>query len=164
MAFIDNDNKDATDASFYNVTAAVGFGCPNMVEDVKVIQFFLQRIFTLPGCVRHKPPGTMTVDGKVGPITRTWITKGQMVARLSHANVLVDGKVDKAGNPGNASNETTSISHTMYTIRAFNNALRHGDKAVFKTLTTNPVVPPDVRMIFQQIHAQGPAFNYGIEN
>src|SRR5215475_13867482 len=112
MAFIDNDNFDATDASFYNVTAAVGYGCPNIEEDVKVIQFFLQRIFTLPSCVPHKPPGTITVDGKVGPITRAWILKGQTVAKLSHAKVLVDGIVNKAGNPGNPSNETTSISHT----------------------------------------------------
>jgi len=164
MAFIDTDNQDAADASFYNVTAAVGYGCPNMVEDVKVIQFFLQRVFTLPSVARYKPLGTMTVDGKVGPITRAWIVKAQQVARISHANVLVDGIIDKAGNAANPSNATSSKSHTMYTIRAINNALRHGDKAVFKTLTTNPVVPPDVRMIFIQIHAQGPAFNYGIES
>src|SRR5690349_1572775 len=117
MAFIDNDIQDAESASFYNLTAAVGYGCPNLIEDVKVIQFFLQRIFAMPSCAPHKPPGKMSIDGKVGPVTRTWIKKAQVVARMSHANVLIDGIVDKAGNAANPSNSRSSISHTYYTIR-----------------------------------------------
>jgi hypothetical protein len=42
-----------------------------------------------------------------------------------------------------------------------NNVLRKRDTAVYKTLSTNPAVPPDVRMIFMQIQAEGPPMTYG---
>lgn len=162
MAFIDLDSNDpAGTPSFYNVNTAVGYGCPNMGEDVKVVQFFLQRLFSLPQFVKEKPWGTMTVDGKVGPVTRAWITKGQLICRRDGVNVLIDGIVDKAGNSENASNRESSISHTDYFIRMLNNVLRKSDTAVYKTLDTNPVVPPDLRMAFAQMNAVGPPMNFG---
>jgi hypothetical protein len=158
MAFIDLDSDDPVgNASFYNVTAAVGYGCKNLVEDVKVVQFFLKRLFSLEDLKERKPWGEMTVDGKVGPITRAWIIKVQTLSK----NVLIDGVVDKAGNEQNPSNWESSISHTKYVIRMINNHLRKRDTAVYKTLPTNPEVPSDVRVIFQQIHAAGPPMNYG---
>ena len=164
MAFIDTIVGHPEWPSFYNVNSAVGFGCPNLEEDVKVIQFFLQRFFTVPSLSPYKPSGTLAVDGKVGPVTRAWIIKAQKTARLGQQNVLVDGIIDKAGHAGvtnNGKDELSSISHTPYTIHKINAILRHADTAVYKTLSTNPVVPPDVRMIFMQINAQGPAMNYG---
>lgn len=167
MAFIDTANGHPDWPTYYNVTSAVGYGCPNLVEDVKVVQFFLQRFFSLPSFVRSKPSGAMSVDGKAGPITRAWIKKCQIVCRQSHQNILVDGIINKAGNGTPAKNDTdqanelSTISHTAYTIHKLNAVLRHGDTAVYKTLGTNPIVPPDVRMIFVQIHAQGPPMNYG---
>ncbi len=161
MAFIDTDSEHPDVPTFYNLNSAVGYGCPNIEEDVKVVQFFLQRFFTLRYFVGEKPSGTMSADGKVGPTTRTWIRKFQLLCRKSKQNVLVDGIIDKAGNNKNANNLTSSISRTEYAIRALNAVLRHEDNAVYKTLTTNPVVPPDVRMIFLQISSQGPAMNYG---
>ena len=161
MAFVDTDSEHPDVPTFYNINSAVGFGCPNIEEDVKVVQFFLQRFFTLRPFAGEKPAGSMSVDGKVGPITRTWIHKFQAVCRRSKQNVLVDGIIDKAGNPENPNNLTSSISRTENTIRALNAVLRHEDKEVYKTLTTNPVVPPDVRMIFLQIASQGPPMNYG---
>jgi hypothetical protein len=158
MAFIDLDSDDpAGNASFYNVNAAVGYGCTNMTEDVKVVQFFLKRCFEATELKAKKPWGEMVVDGKVGPITRAWILKTQMI---SH-NVLIDGVVDKAGNENNPSNWKTSISHTIYVIRYLNNQLRKHDTAVYKTLTTNPEVSSDMRLIFQQIQAEGPPMNFG---
>ena len=74
---------------------------------------------------------------------------------------MIDGIVDKAGNAENASNREGSISHTDYHIRMLNNVLRKADTAVYKTLATNPVVPPDVRLIFQAINASGPPMNFG---
>src|SRR5436305_10227166 len=130
-----------------------------MVEDVKVVQFFLQRLFSVPQFSNQKPWGTMTVDGKVGPVTRAWIIRSQMVCRNDGANVAVDGVVDKAGN--SVSNRESSISHTDYHIRMLNNVLRKADSQDYKTLATNPVVPTDVRMIFMQINAQGPPMNFG---
>jgi hypothetical protein len=158
MAFIDLDSEDpAGNASFYNVFAAVGYGCTHMEEDVKVVQFFLKRLYGIENMKMNKPWGEMTIDGKVGPITRAWIMRTQMISQ----NVLVDGIVDKAGNGTNPSNWETSISHTKYVIRMLNNHLRKHDTAVYKTLATNPVVPPDMRLIFQQIQAQGPPMTFG---
>lgn len=157
MAFIDLDSDDPIgNASFYNVNSAVGYGCKNLLEDVKVVQFFLKRVYTTETMKQHKPWGEMSVDGIVGPITRAWIIRTQTLAN----NVLVDGIVDKAGNESNPSNWESSISHTRYVIRLLNNQLRKHDTEVYKTLTTNPVVPGDVRVIFQQIHAAGPPMNY----
>lgn len=162
MAYIEYDSDDPVNhASFYNLTQAVGYGCPNMTEDVKVVQYFLQRMYTLPGLKEKKPWGTMTVDGKVGPITRAWIIRTQMIGRNEGTNLLIDGIVDKAGNETNPSNWESSISHTNYLIRLINNTLRRKDTAHYKTLPTNPEVPGDVRVIFQQIHAAGPPMNYG---
>lgn len=157
MAFIDYDSDDPVgNASFYNVTSAVGYGCPNMLEDVKVVQFFLKRVYSLEDFKDLKPWGEMSVDGKVGPITRAWIMKAQR-----DSNSLVDGIVNKAGNANNPSNWEASISHTHYVIRMINNTLRKRDTAVYKTLQTNPEVPADMRAIFLQIHASGPPMNYG---
>jgi len=161
MAFIDQDSIDPSGPTFYNVFSAVGYGCPNMDEDVKVVQFFLKRLFSLPDFENRKPWGTMTVDGKVGPITRAWIIKSQMVCKEDGVNMLIDGIVDKAGNTDTDNNRVGSISKTDYIIRMLNNALRKKDSAVYKTLSTNPVVQPDVRLIFMQINAAGPAMNFG---
>ena len=55
----------------------------------------------------------------------------------------------------------STISHTDYAIRMLNNALRKRDTAVYKSLSTNPEVPEDVREIFKQINAAGPPMNFG---
>ena len=161
MAFIDQDSENPSGPTFYNLLSAVGYGCPNVEEDVKVVQFFLQRLFSLPDFEKRKPWGAMTADGKVGPITRAWIIKSQMVCREDGNNVLIDGIVDKAGNTDFTNNRVGSISKTDYLIRMLNNALRKKDLVVYKTLSTNPIVPPDVRLIFMQINAAGPAMNFG---
>ena len=159
MSFIDVDSEDPTGPTFYNLLSAVGLGCPNAIEDVKVVQFFLQRMFSLPQFKLQKPWGTMVVDGKFGPVTRAWILRSQMLCKQGGNNVLVDGVVDKAGN--DESNRVSSISHTDYHIRMLNNVLRKADTQIYKSLATNPIVPQDVRQIFQQINAQGPPMNFG---
>ena len=162
MAFIDKDSVNTeTSPTFYNLTEAVGLGCKNTEEDVKVVQFFLSRVYSTEMFKDKKPKGKMTVDGKVGPITRNWITKFQLDMRERGNAVYADGIVDKAGNENNPDNFISSISQTYYSVKLMNNVLRKIDTPVYKTLTTNPVVPPDVRMIFMQINAQGPAMNYG---
>lgn len=161
MAFIDLDSEDPTGPSFYNINSAVGYGCPNTEEDVKVVQFFMQRFFAIPQFADRKPWGTMTADGKVGPITRAWIIRTQMVCKQDGADVVIDGVVDKAQNAQDNSNRVSSISQTDYLIRMVNNVLRKMDTPVYKTLATNPIVPTDVRLIFMQINAAGPAMQFG---
>ena len=70
MAFIDVDTEGTKTLTFYNVSNAVGYGCLNLEEDVKVVQFFLQRIYSRPKYQELKPWREMSVDGKAGPITR----------------------------------------------------------------------------------------------
>jgi len=160
MAFIDQDSDDPVEhASFYNVFEAVGLGCPNYTEDVKVVQFFLKRVYTTEEFKPAKPFGEMITDGLCGPTTRRWITKFQFDMQKRGRKCLGDGIVNRAGNA--QSNWEASISHTNYTIRHLNNMLRKHDTAVYKTLTTNQEVPPDLRVIFLQIHAEGPPMNYG---
>lgn len=161
MAFIDDDHDDPVNfSSFYNLTGPVGFGCINLIEDVKVVQFFLTRMYSLG--LREKPQGNLVVDGKVGPVTRNWIVKFQVDLRKSNSNVLIDGIIDKAGNENNASNWDTSISKTNYTIRLLNSNLLKFDTEVYKTLESHPVVPPDMRIIFGQIKAAGPPMHYSV--
>ncbi|HKX85001.1 MAG TPA: hypothetical protein VJL58_12335 [Pyrinomonadaceae bacterium] len=161
MAFIDLDSEDPQgNASFYNLTASVGYGGKNFEEDVKVVQFFLNRVYTTERFKDKKPWGNMVADGKCGPITRAWITKFQQDVRSYGSDCMVDGLVDKAGNESNPDNWTGSISNTHYTIRFINNVLRKQDTYVYKTLTTNPVVPDDMRALFTVIQAAGPAMNY----
>ena len=157
MAFIDLDSENPQgNPSFYNVNSGVGYGQKNMEEDVKVVQFFLKRLYSVPSMQDKKPFGEMSIDGKVGPITRNWIVKTQLIIQQKGTAVLVDGVIDKAANPVNGDNLKSSISHTNYTIRLINNFLRRNDSAVYKTLPSNSEVPQDVRAIFQQIHAAGP--------
>jgi hypothetical protein len=162
MAYLDVDSgdDDTENAVFYNLTAAVGYGQKNFTEDVKVVQFFLNRFYSVPKMQSQKPNGDMTVDGKVGPITRNWIVKTQLIAQSKGNQILVDGIVDPAGN-AMGGKWRGGISGTLYTIRLINMFLRTNDSVVYQTLTTNPVVPGDVRLIFQQIQASGPPVSPG---
>jgi len=157
MAYIDIDSVNPSGPTFYNLFDAVGYGCKNMVEDVKVVQFFVQRYVIALNL--KKPWGEMTVDGKCGPVTRAWIIQAQLNIQRSGMGCLVDGTVDKAANLAN--NRQGSISRINYTIRILNNALRHADREVYMNLTTHPLVPSDLKLIFLQIHAEGPPMNFG---
>ncbi len=156
MAFIDEDSEDSVEyADFYNVSYAVGMGCRNWDEDVMMVQFFLQKIYEHEDMKKKTPKGTMTVDGKCGPITRNWILKFQLDVRIIEGyNALPDGIVDKAGNA--KSNEITSISNTQYIIRAMNNFLRTKQKPLYRTLPVNAEVPPPLRLAFLQMNAEKP--------
>jgi len=155
MAFIDEDSADSVAyADFYNVSYAVGMGCPNWDEDVMMVQFFLQKIYEHEDMKKHTPQGSMTIDGKCGPITRNWILKFQLDVRTQGYDALPDGIVNKAGNA--KSNEYTSISNTQYIIRAMNNFLRIKRKPLYSTLPVNGEVPPPLRLAFLQMNAEKP--------
>lgn len=157
MAFIDEDSEDPTgNARFYNVTRAVGYGCPNDREDAMMVQFFLKRIYQTKEMKPMTPQGAMTVDGKIGPVTRNWILKFQLDMRNGGYACYADGVINKAGNPENADNYVSSLSRTKYTIRLLNNGLRKLDSKVYETLPTNPEVPAELRAAFSQMNTATP--------
>jgi hypothetical protein len=162
MAFIDIDTKEGLGvATFYNVNDSVGAGGRNTNEDVKVVQFFLKRAFDTQLLIETKKSEAMVwknlvPDGKCGPITNSWIRMFQMEARSrGRINILIDGLVNKASNTED--NRIGSFSHTDYSIRVLNSFLRQEDKEVYENLTTHPLVPGDIKLIFLQIQAEGPA-------
>jgi hypothetical protein len=158
MAFIDKTQDGNKILTFYNVSQPVGTDCPNRAEDVKIVQFFLQRLYSKPKYQKFKPWGEMRVDGKFGPITRAWITKFQLDCRRLGVKMMVDGVVNKAGNP--EGNYKSFTSQTRYMIRVLNNMMFTNDQRVYKTLTTNPKVPADLKPVFLQIQAEGPTMVY----
>lgn len=156
MAFIDIDLEDPVDSHpFYNVTFAVGKGCPNYKEDVLLVQFFLQRIYKNNMMKAQTPKGAMKVDGKCGPITSNWILKFQIDMMNGGLECYPDGIVNKAGN--NKSNWISSISKTKYTIRLLNNGLRKLEPELYKSLAVHPEVPPELRSMFAQMQSQSAA-------
>ena len=101
----------------YNVTMAVGKNCPNRRDDVKLVQFFLKRIYGNPANEARRPPAQLKpleIDGFCGPTTMGWITFYQFdVARDGRA-ITTDDRIDRARSA------VSSISRTGYTINWLN--------------------------------------------
>jgi hypothetical protein len=162
MAYIDRSRDGTKSLTFYNLHRAVGTGCPNLEQDVKVVQFFLLRIYSKPRYQKSKPWGEMVIDGKCGPITRAWIIKFQLDCRSHGINAMVDGIVENAGNL--EGNYKSSISQTWYAIRILNNMMAVNDQAVYESLTTHPEVPTDMKLVFLEIQARGRRMVYEHNN
>lgn len=122
MGFIDS-SPEADTKIFYNVVHAVGKNCPNMSDDVKLVQYLLKIYYeqASPDC---RPNGTMTVDGVCGPITRNWILKFQFDCSADYpGEVLVDGRIDRIRNQSLYG----SISKTIYTLSFLNSSAANYD-------------------------------------
>ncbi|MGH3146614.1 MAG: hypothetical protein ACRDTR_12515, partial [Rubrobacter sp.] len=80
MPYIDSLSEHPDLPMFYNVTYAVGSAGYNVIEDVELVQFFLQQIYRNPAKagLPPSPKGAMKVDGSCGPVTRNWIVKYQL--------------------------------------------------------------------------------------
>lgn len=119
MGFLDTSN-DPKLPVFYNVVHGVGKGCPNMRDDVKLVQYLLISFYDKAlgtSTVYTKPKGDMKVDGVCGPVTLNWILKFQLDVNTRHpGTVAADNRVDRALNK----NLTGSISGTVYTIAVLN--------------------------------------------
>jgi hypothetical protein len=131
MAFVapfpKGGNPDESPAVFYNVSMAVGPGCPNMREDVMLVQFLLALLYADPTLTRPSPD-KLKVDGVFGPITEKWILGYQRDAVRHGLAVKVDGRVDRAlGLEG-------SISHTIYTILSLTASVYRRQPFLFKAL------------------------------
>jgi hypothetical protein len=115
MGFIDTSNV-AQPSVFYNVVHAVGKNCPNIRDDVKLVQYLLKILYDKfpPNC---RPNGNMTFDGLCGPVTRNWIIKFQMDFNADNPGMItIDGRVDRIRNK----DFVGSISKTQYTLAVLN--------------------------------------------
>ena len=137
MPFLDAiDGNDVNADVFWNVSEAVGNGCPNIVEDVMLVQFFLKR-------AAEKFPlnkETITVNGVCDSVTIRAIYKFQSTYGSS-----VDGIIDRAktGTPW------SSKTKKEYTIILLNNCLRYCDGAWFHNLIRDPSnQPPRLRPLY----------------
>ena len=100
---------------FYNVVHAVGQNCPNMSDDVKLVQYFLKSLYTkLP---QSKPGGEIQVTGACDSVTMNWILRFQTQAAHDYpGKILVDNRIDRI----RQKDFIGSMSHTVYTLAALN--------------------------------------------
>ena len=122
MGFIDS-SPEAEPSVFYNVVHAVGKNCPNMSDDVKLVQYLL-KIYYEAVSIDFRPVGNMTVDGVCGPVTRNWILKFQIDCNHEYpGEILVDERVDRIRNQSLHG----SISKTIYTLSFLNSSAANYD-------------------------------------
>jgi hypothetical protein len=103
--------------SVNNTTAGGWSSCPNLPDDVKLVQYLLKAFYDFqPPHVR--PQGEMKIDGLCGPVTNRWILQFQRDCNLAGGEqvLLVDNRVDKVLNKNLVSN----ISKKMYTLAMLN--------------------------------------------
>ncbi len=138
MGFIDTAPGTKTPV-FYNVVHAVGKNCPNIRDDVKLVQYLLKILYEkLPA---DKPNGEMSVDGFCGPITLNWILKFQLdVSATFPGDIAVDNRVDRIRNK----NFVGSITKTKYTLAWLNaNAKKYNPEGWAATYYIVPLQNPE---------------------
>lgn len=144
MGFIDTSTSEYLEV-FYNLVHAVGRGCPNMRDDVKLIQYLLISFYEVGVQYGYKkPPGELTITGECGPTTINWITDLQYSLRKRSKSVALDGRIDRIRNK----TFVGSISKTRYTLAWLNYGVRKYNPDAFVATPTlipleNPMnVPP----------------------
>ncbi len=118
MGFIDTSTWKYLPV-FYNVVHAVGRQCPNMCDDVKLIQYLLIAFYDKAPAQTSivKPPGELTVTGVCGLTTMNWILDFQRDVRRSNEGYrTLDGRIDRVRNKAGIG----SISHARYTLATLN--------------------------------------------
>lgn len=115
---------------FYNVEQAVGNNSPNATNDVRLVQYLLAGYYG---------PGSLEVDGWIGPITIGWIKRFQQEVSRKGNNVLGDGRVDRAFG------YTSSVSKTVYTIILLNAFCKAKNPAAYNRLPASVPISPNPR-------------------
>ncbi len=133
MGFLDNSNDPGLPV-FYNVVHAVGKQCPNVRNDVKLVQYLLIAFYDkalASSSVYTRPNGTMSVDGVCGPVTNNWILKFQLDVNKRHpGTVAADNRADRVRDK----NLQGSITGTVYTLAVLNKFVRAINPAAFVML------------------------------
>jgi hypothetical protein len=104
----------------YSVDKAVGAGCPNLRDDVALVQFFVRAV--LEGGKEYQlPPGwPLLADGICGPQTISYIKAWQAQESKLDADPWFNGVQDGQVSPMLSRDFTGSKSHARYAIYAFN--------------------------------------------
>ncbi len=128
MGFIDTSTEEILPV-FYNVVHAVGRQCPNLRDDVKLIQYLLLAFYDkgAPAKGWKRPPGELTVTGFCGPTTMNWILDFQMNVRKIKGKVAIDGRIDRVRNK----NLIGSITGTYYTLAFLNKGVAAHNREAF---------------------------------
>ncbi|MEO8128257.1 MAG: hypothetical protein ABJF23_14005 [Bryobacteraceae bacterium] len=130
----------------YTIDQAVGSGCPNMRDDVLLVQFFLKVISGGPEKALFTPAGRGPIgtDGIWGPTSQAYLDKFIEVnsGQNPGSPLTKDGRVD----PVVGGKIKGSISGHIYTILALNTSFK-GVRGVAALLdiTTDPLFPKDLR-------------------
>lgn len=115
MGFIDTLENKKFLPVFYNVVHAVGKQCPNMRDDVKLVQYLLIAFYDKGAAERgwKKPPGELTITGFCGPTTMNWILDFQRSCYKDFGgDVSLDSRIDRVRN----GKTKGSITGTTYTL------------------------------------------------
>lgn len=147
MGFIDTSPETGLPI-FFNVVHAVGKQCPNIRDDVKLVQYLLIVVFEH---LRGAKPSGLAVNGICGATTINWIHTFQMeMHAIKPGNILVDDRVDRIRDKTTL---TGSMSKTLYTlglinaVAAISNPTAFAATPVFVPLENAATVPgptPDV--------------------
>jgi hypothetical protein len=136
---------------FYNLDQAVGKNCPNVADDVMLVQFFIRELAKDPQVgPGTRPSAPLAVDGVYTPAVGEWILWVQKsINQKNPGTSLADGRVDPArGLATNGKFLKSTISHTQYTIVTLNASYRYRYKKSHDALENDPNVPGLLRQKF----------------
>lgn len=119
-------------ADFYwNISAAVGWGCKNRQSDVMLVQYLLTRAYGIYSSPPFKTP--IVIDGIFGPQTYKWIRAFQS----GNGWLGIDGKVDAV----DGTRETSTISRKGYTIHWLNVDMQINYPHLYNDITIDKKLP-----------------------
>ena len=125
---------------FFNVVRAVGQNCPNLEDDVKLVHYFLIKLYDNSPRL-EKPQGKIDFDsGAYSAATENWIIKCQIDINFNlglRPPVAMDKRIDRIINKDNLFQG--SLTKTSYTLAALNSFLQRFDPLGF--LATSTLVP-----------------------
>jgi hypothetical protein len=159
MGFIDPIDYENLPV-IYNVVHAVGKNCPNLRDDVKLVQYLLIAYYDVQP--RHmRPPGEMAVTGFCGYVTMSYIHRFQADQnKVQQRMVARDGRIDRVRG-GHRTGTILGQYYTYYSLIVLNRLVLRDNTDAFERLPTVvpleddlTVAPPSADMV----GAKEPAF------
>jgi hypothetical protein len=126
---------------FYNLDGSVGPRGRNQRLDIMLVQYFLQRAFSLPFAQSEPSPGgPIEVNGTFDRATVLGITHFQKLERLP----VPDGQVDPI-----PPNHPTYARYTLAHLNGAANLAMGGSEAFFFSYKWAPMAPPQLTAAVQ---------------